>query len=1053
MFFVIFRRFLEFRYLKKNMKKKLLFSSAVGMSILALGYLALTTTPEKQYQPRETSKVEAEGAIKYLHMMRANQLTGEISEADVIAARQQLNKMTQSQADALSLNWDAKGPDNQGGRTRAFIIDRNNNNILYAAGVAGGIYKSSNAGLSWISISDDLDNMAVVTLTQAANGDLYAGTGENMYAYTPGIGSATSPGMTGGGIYKSTDAGTTWTSLSATVPPANNNGSAWSAVGSMGADPTNASRIYAGTSGGLRRSDDGGATWSNPIGQGGLATDLAVATDGSIWVNVGGRTFYSSNGDDNNWTEISKNVAGATDLPRSNGRQKYAISPQDPNVIYCVQTAGSALTALYRTGDRGATWEVIQEKTALFDPLCRTGASPGCQGTWDLLLGVSSTDKNHVFLGGITVWEWKRQTGWRKVDGFGPFYIHSDKHAIAFDPVNPNIIYMTTDGGIHKSSDGGYTWQDMNKNYITTQFYGIGIGHDRKIVGGTQDNGSWLLDGTGNTDKQGKVLGPVDNFSGDGGHSLISWLSSEQYFTEYQSGRMGRSENAGESFTSFWDNRMVANGGPGSNGFSGWMLPYYLDEKTNDPLSEDSVYFFANPSIRSEGFGNIDTLIGTLVKQQPAGEFDAASFTAVSGGKLITSDAQGNLSGDGYGKFDKNTGEYQVSFTGTTVAERIMSCDVNYASGSTLSMESNINGLPFKYTLSQGLNAGDSIKVQDPVQGVLVAGLTGGVWMTRMAFNWDDPTKWWKIANVSGTPQCVTMSSDGDYAWVGTESGRVYRIANINKGRSLNTADVAQGDTATVQVTYKQVASYGGRAVTDIAVDPNNNDRVAITVGNYGNSTYVYYSDDATAETPTFMSRQGNLPEFPVYAVTFDKANSSNLIIGTEYGVFSTENITSSSPTWTEENNGMPRIPVFTLIQYRTNDNSSDPSNPIMEGDIFAGTHGRGIYWSNTLQTSRPIGVEEKDPIVFEENNAQINVFPNPARDFTNVELALRKNSDVTIMVRDITGKLIKQIKLSKVTPGNKEIRINTADYASGSYIITVQFGETVKSGKLVVSK
>jgi len=1031
------------------MRRKLLGAAAVGMTVFTLGYMAINSTPEKQYSPRQSSEsMEAAGATEYLHKLRANQITGKIDQSDVSNGLMALSQMAAyNKSAALSLNWESRGPDNRGGRTRAFLIDKNNRNTLYAASVAGGIFKSLNAGLSWVAISNDLDNITVVSLAQASNGDLYAGTGEGMYGITEGNGSATSPGMTGGGMYKSTDNGATWTVLSATVPPANNSGSAWSNIGSIGTDPSNSSRIYAGTGGGLRRSDDGGSTWTNPIGQGGVCTDLSVGTDGSVWANLAGRTFFSANGNDNTWSEKSKSVATSTDLPRSAGRQKYAISAQDPNTVYCVTTAGNALSGLYVTYDQGTSWELVQEKTTLFDPI-------EGQANWNLALAVSPHDKNHIFLGGIRIWEWKKLTGWRQVDfqGIPIFDVHSDKHTVTWDPMFANIIYATTDGGIQKSSDGGFTWQYMDKNYSTTQFYHVGIGHDRKIIGGTQDNGTWLIAGGGNTPNTGTQMGAVDGFRGDGFQSYISWLNDDQYFTAYQNGRMGRSENRGVSFSSFWDNRMTAGNPPGTASWSSWCLPYHVYETTNDPLSEDSIYFKAYPTSKSEGFANGDTtFVNTLTKPQASSQFVAQSFKVVSGSLTIVSDAMGNLSGSGYGTFDANTGNYDVTFSSVPLAEVVITCNISYAAGATIEVGSNINSLPFNHTLAQALQPFDSVKIQDPVQSIVVAGLNGSVWMTRMAHNWNEPVKWWKIAGLNGTAQSIEMSADGNYVWVGTETGSLVRMSNINLGRSLNTADVDQG--LNTQVTYDVVRTFSGRSITNIAVDPNNPDRVAVTLGNYGNNAYVYYSSDATSATPTFTTKQGNLPLFPVYSVSFDKGAANNLIVGTEYGMFSTDNITAASPSWSEENNGMPRTPVFFIEQYRTTDSSPDANELVYEGDLFIGTHGRGFFRSTDLQTARPVGVNEEKPMAFSEANAQLQMYPNPAVDFTNLVINLSKTSDVNVFVRDINGRMVKQMKLSRMPAGKSDVRINTSDIAAGTYLINVQFGDQVKSGKIVVTK
>lgn len=1042
------------------MKKRLLNYSLATAAVAAISVGIFAHEPQQRYTPRGGQTEEsAAGAIAYLNSIRANQITGTINQDEVIGIRNQVDAMIASnKTNALNLSWDAMGPDNVGGRTRAFIIDRNNNNTLFAAGVAGGVFKSTNGGLSWVAISDNLDNMAVMSLVQTSNGDIYASTGEGMYAglgNTQGAGTATSPGMVGNGIYKSTDGGVTWNLLNSTKPSGINNLSEWSSIGTLGCDPTNANIIYAGNLNSLKRSDDGGATWSNPINATGITTDFTVASDGSVWVNIGGKTFYSANGTDNSFTEISKQLGGPTALPRSVGRQKYAVAPQDNNYIYCLQAAGEEFGGLYRSTDRGATWAKIGTKTTIFDPLC--SESGGCQASWDLLLGVSSQDKNHVFIGGVRLWEWKQATGWRRVDvAFDfpgiPWYIHSDKHNIVFHPTNANIVYITSDGGITKSTDGGVTWTTLNKNFNVTQYYNIGFGKDRILVGGTQDNGSHVIDYLGNTPQASRDLGAVNGFSGDGGFSDISWLNNKIYFTSYQQGRMGRSENYGESFTQFYSPRITTIGTIGTSAFSGWMVPFELFETTNDPLSTDSIQFKALPAVQSLGFGGgIKSFTNTLRKPELSAKFIASTFKVVSGALTIVSDALGNLSGDGTGTFNALTGDYTIIFTNTPVAEIVVKCEVQYLSGSVIEVGSLTNGLPFNYTLTSLLNSQDSVKIQDPVQSIFACGFRNSVWITRKALDFSDTPEWWKVATYTGTTQSIEISADGNYLWVGTQSGSVIRVSNLKEARSVETADI---DLATTPaVTYSVVANYGTRNITGIAVDPNNPDRVAITVGNYGNSAYVYYSTNATAPSPTFVSKQGNLPLFPAYSVTFDKANANSLIIGTEYGVWSTDNINSTSVNWTIENNGLPRTPVFTLEQYRTKESSPSSNDLLQEGDIFAGTHGRGIYRTTTLMTNRPVSVKEEKPFAFDTKTSALILAPNPAKDYTEIVLNLTSATDVNIFVRDISGKLVKQMRLSKMPFGVQKIRVETAELANGTYLVSVQSGTEVKSAKLNVVK
>ena len=1049
------------------MRKRVLGFLAVGLIAVAVVTVVMQK-PERQYVPNPEANSEgmdAQGAMAFFNGMRANQITGKVDPADVLSARQAVAQMAAYKTSTLNYDWEFVGPDNLGGRTRDFIIDNSNSNVLYACGVAGGIFKSTTAGLSWVKVSADLDNVAVVSLAQASNGDLYAGTGEGFSSfYASGAGTATSAYMIGGGIYKSTDGGQTWTVLSATVPPPNVNNNAWSSVAALGADPTTSNRIYAGTVGGLRRSDDGGQTWTNPIPSilaSGNCRDLTVASDGSIWASVGDRTVYSPNGNDNTWVEKSKLIVGANDLPRNLPRTLYAVSPQNQDIVYCLQSAGSGMRALYRSVDRGDNWTIIGQPTSLWDPLCDfSGSANGCIGDWARLLQVNPQNSNHVFVGGLRLWEWKLNTGWRRVDGFGPFYVHADKHRMKFDPNNSNIVYVLTDGGVGKSSDNGFTWGVFNKNYRTGQFYHIGIGEDRTVVGGTQDNGSWKVDGTGNTAQEGVTVGGIAYqnggfHAGDGGYSLISWLDNDIFFTSYQLGTIGRSENKGESYSSFWDPRQLTNCQPwyGRNcTFSSWMVPFELYETGNDPLSQDSIWFVANTAISSLGFGGGDTTFSNNLKRpQPAAQFVTNTFQVESGALLITSDAQGNLSGDGYGSFDPSTGNYTVTFNSTPFAEIIVTCDVQYNAGSTIKVQSNTNGLPFNHQIVSTVAPGDSIQIQDPVQSIFMVGLNGTVWITRGSLDFSKLPTWYKVAKITGVAQCVDISDDGKYGWVGTESGRLYRISNLDLARTLETGDVDE-DTATVLVEYNQVAAFGGRNVTSVSVDPNDPDRVIVTVGNYGNSTYVYYSDNATSANPTFTSAQGNLPAFPVYSSVFDKGNSGTVVIGTEYGIFATDNIDAATVTWTEENNGFSPTPVYRLVQYRTN-KSSTPDETIMEGDIYLGSHGSSIWKTNTTQTSRPISVPEEEEIVFEEKDVQLNVFPNPATDYTNLVLNLKQSADVTVMIRDINGRLVNQLKYNRLAAGKREIRINTSDLSGGTYLISVMIGTEMKSGKFVVTR
>ena len=170
--------------------------------------------------------------------------------------------------------WTPLGPGNIGGRTRALLINPTNPEVMYAAGVAGGVWKSTNAGRAWTPLADVLSNIAFCSLAfDTLNPEvIYAGTGEGFFA---------SDNVRGAGIFKTTDGGTTWTFLSSTSTED------FFFVNDIIVSPNDHLRVYAATRTGVWRSTNGGQSWArslNPLNDGGSTVnggclDLAIRTD------------------------------------------------------------------------------------------------------------------------------------------------------------------------------------------------------------------------------------------------------------------------------------------------------------------------------------------------------------------------------------------------------------------------------------------------------------------------------------------------------------------------------------------------------------------------------------------------------------------------------------------------------------------------------------------------------------------------------------------------------------------------------------------------------
>ncbi len=503
-----------------------------GMTSLMV-WLSNVDPPTKKAtdeHPTQTSDQYEEGianAIDFYHMLRAHPATGQFSFEDV---RQAHLEATAEGIQGGTLEWEAMGPDNVGGRTRAILIDKDNPNILYAGAVSGGIWKSTNRGVSWQRATMNPGNstvgmLIIATLAQAPNGDLYAGTGEAAFTrYSPDKTS----GFWGGGIWKSTDKGATWDHLPSTEATGSN--SPWIGVYKLKIAPNG--RIVAATEKGIRISDDEGQTWNTPEGLGNFAnrifTDLAMSADGSTIYAVSKnpvRLFKSTDGGDNFSVYNLSDIFGTG---ASLVRGEVAIDINNPDVAYFVGAGQNGQTyAMAQTTDGGNSWNVILPQGSSVDPI-KNG-----QGWYDLIVGVDPNDASRIFYGGVNMVQRFNGT-WMPAATHGSSvrntYIHVDQHEITFDTKN-NVLYIGNDGGIFSSSNykgnPNITYSSRNVNYITTQFYGVAASADGTIIGGTQDNGTLKIDPNSLTGKSAiRILG------GDGFHAEISQLSPNVYIYE-----------------------------------------------------------------------------------------------------------------------------------------------------------------------------------------------------------------------------------------------------------------------------------------------------------------------------------------------------------------------------------------------------------------------------------------------------------------------------------------------------------------------------------------
>ena len=191
----------------------------------------------------------------------------------------------------------------------------------------------------------------------------------------------------------------------------------------------------------------------------------------------------------------------------------------------------------------------------------------------------------------------------------------------------------------------------------------------------------------------------------------------------------------------------------------------------------------------------------------------------------------------------------------------------------------------------------------------------------------------------------MTVSKDLNYLWAGTTKGHLVRVSNLQLANTYATADVNSG-TCIVATEIFGTSSFpflANRYVTSVNFAQDNDNIVLVTLGNYGNSDYVYMTENALDSLPTFRLVQGNLPAMPVYSGIMEMSDHNKVILGTDFGVFTTDDISMTSPLWSPSYDGLGDAPVTMVKQQNIN------YYPIQNyGNIYISTFGRGLFMDTT---------------------------------------------------------------------------------------------------------
>ena len=373
----------------------------------------------------------------------------------------------------------------RGGRVVAVAADPRHQAVFYFGAVAGGVWKSHDAGQYWENITDGFLSTGSIGALAVAPSDgnvIYAGTGESTIRIDV---------THGDGVYKSTDAGVTWRHIG--LPESRH-------IGEIRVHPDDPDLVYVAALGhaskenperGLYRSKDGGATWELVLHVSERAGAVDVSLDpnnpriifATIW--QARRTFWSidSGGPDSglwrsrdggdSWENISHNSGMPDGIL---GKIGVAVSPARSGRVFAMVEAEGRKRGLYRSDDLGETWEKVSSKPDL-----------GWRPWYYQHVIAHPTDADEVFV--------MNMKAWKSIDGgktFEEFHTpHGDNHALWIDPANPNRMIGCDDGGAWVSFNAGESWSTIY-NQLTAQFYHVATDNQfpYMVYGSQQDNSS-----------------------------------------------------------------------------------------------------------------------------------------------------------------------------------------------------------------------------------------------------------------------------------------------------------------------------------------------------------------------------------------------------------------------------------------------------------------------------------------------------------------------------------------------------------------------------------
>ncbi|WMX15319.1 MULTISPECIES: GEVED domain-containing protein [unclassified Aureispira] len=440
------------------------------------------------------------------------------------------------------------------GRVECFYVNPNNTQQMYLGSRSGGFWRTGDGGSTWQNTTDFLLASGVNTMDASPT---------NSDSVIINIRNASNGASHG--IYRSSDAGATWT-----LTAFNSTNLNWGGVGDnwqiykIVYHPTIPNLVFVGTNAGLYRSTDNLQTWTNLV-PGTRITDIEFHPNSANIIYL-----YDGNDFGSNLSVILRSTDfGLTFSPsapiggNNDAKGILAVTPVCPNCVYFASNNG-----VWRSDDAGQNFTFL------------TNPPSDCDG-----FAVSDVDSLHLCYGDVDTYassdggyNFTKVTEWTTGNNPDTTYIHADLRTA--ECIN-GVFYVGTDGYFCKSPNNGQSWYRMNDGTGIREFYSVGLSQSNSKVqiAGSQDNGTSILSDSG----------WIEWYGADGMEAIVQPLNDQWMIGSWQFGGRRRTNDGGAS----GDNLSAPEAGTGA-----WEAPLIID-----PNSQMKVYHFMDSLYVSDEFG------------------------------------------------------------------------------------------------------------------------------------------------------------------------------------------------------------------------------------------------------------------------------------------------------------------------------------------------------------------------------------------------------------------------------------------------------------------